>query len=176
MREAVLRGTGIPVSIGLGPTKTLAKAAGKLVKKDSSLAGVFLLPETPEAREPFLARLDVDDIWGVGRRHGARLKRQGVCTALDFIRLPREQVHKQMTVAGLHTWLELRGTPCITLEDAPAPNKSIVSSRSFGRPVTTREELEEALALYTSRAAARLRAQGGLAANLLVYLPNQHLH
>lgn len=169
VREAVLRATGIPVSLGMGPTKTLAKAANKMAKKDPSLGGVLLLPRG-RAREELLARLDVEDVWGVGPRRGRWLKARGVTTALDFMRLPRERVHKKMTVTGLHTWLELHGTPCIPLELAPRPKQSIVSSRSFGRPVTSMEHLREAVFAYASRAAEKLRAQGGVASGVLVWV------
>ncbi|GAB6036282.1 Y-family DNA polymerase [Fundidesulfovibrio butyratiphilus] len=168
--RTVARDTGIPVSIGVGPTKTLAKVANRLAKNNPQPDGVLVLPDSPQAREPYLAALDVEDVWGVGRRHGARLKRQGVATALDFMRLPRDQVRKRMTVVGLHTWLELHGTPCLGMERGPVPKKSIVSSRSFGRPVTRLDELEEAVAYHASRAGARLRAQNGVAGSLLVYL------
>jgi DNA polymerase V len=166
---AVKRATGIPVSIGVGPTKTLAKAANRLAKKDPSLGGVLNLPEG-NAREDFLARVDIGDVWGVGPRYAARLKGRGVLTALDFIRLPREYVRKTMTVGGLHTWLELQGMPCIPLESAPRPKKTIVSSRSFGRPVASLVELREAVSQYASRAAAKLRAQRGLASAVSVWV------
>jgi len=185
--EAVKRATGIPVSIGVGPTKTLAKAANRLAKKDPSLGGVLVLPEGPEepgragrlegpggpegqAREAFLTRVEIGDVWGVGPRYASRLRDLGVLTALDFIRLPRDWVRKKMTVGGLHTWLELQGTPCIPMEAAPKPKKSIVSSRSFGRPVTRLEDMREAVSQYASRAAGKLRAQGGLASAVLVWV------
>ncbi|MFZ5425967.1 MAG: Y-family DNA polymerase [Thermodesulfobacteriota bacterium] len=170
IRRAVLRATGIPVSIGAGPTKTLAKAANKLAKKDASLGGVLVLPDGETGREEFLARVEVGDVWGIGPRHARRLRERGVLTALDFTRLPRDLVRKKMTVGGLHTWLELRGTPCIPLEMAPRPKKAIVSSRSFGRPVTALEEMREAVSQYAARAAEKLRAQKGLAASILVWV------
>jgi len=169
IRERVRRDTGIPVSIGAGPTKTLAKAANRLAKKDPSMGGVLLMPGGAADRE-LLARLDVEDIWGVGPRHGRRLRERGVRTALDFMGLPREFVRKTMTVGGLHTWLELHGTPCLPLELAPKPKQSIVSSRSFGRPVISLEHLREALSQYVSRAAEKLRAQKSRAASILVFV------
>ncbi|WP_341482496.1 Y-family DNA polymerase [Fundidesulfovibrio agrisoli] len=169
IRERVRRDTGIPVSIGVAPTKTLAKAANRLAKKDPSMRGVLVLPEG-EARRELLARLDVEDVWGIGPRHGRRLRERGVRTALDFMALPREFVRKAMTVGGLHTWLELHGTPCLPLELAPKPKQSIISSRSFGRPVTSLEHLREALGQYISRAAEKLRAQKSRAASILVFV------
>ena len=169
IRDTVLRWTGIPVSIGIGPTKTLAKAANRLAKKRPEFDGVLDLPEG-DGREVLLAGLDVEDVWGIGRKHGARLRARGVRSALEFMRLPREFVRKTMTVGGLHTWLELHGVSCIGLEQAPPPKKAIVSSRSFGRPVERLEELEEALAHYVSRAAEKLRAQNSVAGTILAYV------
>jgi DNA polymerase V len=167
LREKVIRDTGIMVSIGIGPTKTLAKAANKLAKNDPTFNGVFELPACAQ-REEYLGRLDVADIWGIGPRHAKRLKAAGVRTALDFTRLPRDYVKKKMTITGLHTWLELRGVPCIPLGSAPKSKKAIVTSRSFGRPVTQLDDLREALSHYASRAAEKLRAQIGQAAAIVV--------
>lgn len=169
IRDTVHHWTGIPVSIGIGPTKTLAKAANRLAKKRPEFNGVLDLPEG-QALEALLGSLDVEDVWGIGRKYGARLKARGVRSALDFMRLPRGFVLKSMTVGGLHTWLELHGTPCISLEQAPPDKKAIVSSRSFGRPVELLAELEEALAHYVSRAAEKLRAQKSVAQTILVFV------
>lgn len=169
VRETVKRCTGIPVSIGIGPTKTLAKLANRLAKKDAALEGVLDLPEGP-GREELLARMEIRDVWGIGPRHGKRLIERGVRTALDFCRLPRESVLKSMTVTGLHTWLELRGVPCISLDGVAKSKKAIVSSRSFGRPVESIEDLREALSHYAALAAGKLRAQKGQAASLQVWL------
>jgi len=169
IRETVLRWTGIPVSVGIGPTKTLAKVANKLAKQDPAFAGVLDLTGRLD-REALLAKIGVEDVWGIGRQYAAMLERHGVRTALDFARLPRDFVKKRMTVGGLHTLLELNGVSCLPLEQAPAPKKSIVSSRSFGVPVTTLEDMREALAWHVSRAAEKLRAQHGLTSGLLVYV------
>jgi len=169
IRSAVRQRTGIPVSIGIGPTKTLAKAANKLAKKRPEFEGVLDLTDH-SGKERLLAGLDVEDVWGIGHRHAKRLKAKGVCTALAFMGLPREWVLKKMTVVGLHTWLELNGVSCIPMEMAPKPKQTIVSSRSFGRPVTTYEEMEQAMTRHASRAAERLRGEKGLASALLVFI------
>ncbi len=169
IRSEVRRRTGIPVSIGVGPTKTLAKAANKLAKKRPELEGVLVLPEGDE-RAGLLAGLDVEDVWGIGHRHARRLKARGVATARDFSRLSRDWVLKKMTVAGLHTWLELNCVSCIPMELAPRPKQTIVSSRSFGRPVTGREEMVEAMSRHAARAAERLRGEKGVASSLLVFI------
>jgi DNA polymerase V len=167
IRETVRKRVGIPVSIGIGPTKTLAKAANKLAKKRPD--GVMDLTRAGE-REKILAGLDVEGVWGIGHGHAKRLKARGVMTALDFMGLPREWVLKRMTVVGLHTWLELHGVPCVAMDTAPASKKTIVSSRSFGRPITTYEEMEQAMTRHASRAAEKLRGQGGQAACVLVFI------
>lgn len=170
LRETVARWTGIPVSVGLGPTKTLAKLANRLAKGDPSLDGVLDLTTARPDREAILARVAAGDVWGIGRRQAAKLAGFGVRTALEFSKLSRDFVRQHLTVTGLHTLLELQGISCIDLETAPPAKKSIVSSRSFGEPVMRREHLAEAVCWHVTRAAEKLRAQGGLAANLLVFV------
>jgi len=169
IRKTVHQWTGIPVSIGIGPTKTLAKAANRLAKQLPGYDGVLDLTAQPN-RDRVLGALDVEDVWGIGRRHAKRLKDRGVTTALDFLNLSREWVLKNMTVVGLHTWLELKGVPCIVMDDVAANRKSIVCSRSFGHAVTTLEDLGEAMARHASRAGEKLREQGGQANTLQVFV------
>jgi len=157
VRQAVKRATGISVSVGIGPTKTLAKAANRLAKKDPARDDVLRLSVGPEL-EACLARLPVAGVWGIGRRHAERLMARGVLTALDFTRMGRDSVRSMMTVTGLQTWLELRGTPCITLHSGARPRQSVIYSRSFGVPVTRSEDMREAVCHYAARAAAKLRA------------------
>jgi DNA polymerase V len=167
-KEEVGRWTGIPISIGLGTTKTLAKVANRRAKKDPASGGVFDLTR-PESVEAVLSATATGDIWGVGPRYAKILAGLGVFTALDFIRLPRELVQKRMTVVGLHTWLELRGISCLGLEETP-PKKTIINSRSFGRRVTELADLKEALAYHVVRAAEKLRAQGSVCSRLMVFI------
>jgi len=169
MRDTVRRFTGIPVSVGLGPTKTLAKLANRLAKKDPALGGVLDLCGHGDL-EGVLEGVDVEDVWGVGRRHAAWLRGLGVRSALDFSRLPRELVRRRMTVTGLHTLLELQGVSCLELEELPAPPRSVVASRSFGRPVTQAGEMREAVAFHAARAAERLRGKGVVAGHILVFV------
>jgi len=159
IRDTVRQWTGIPVSIGLGPTKTLAKVANKLAKMDPAHGGVldFAASSAPDA---LLESVGVADVWGIGRRYAAMLARHGVVNARQFRDLPRAFVQKRMTVGGLHTLLELRGVPCLDLETAAPVKKSVAASRSFGQPVRTIEAMREALAVYVTRAAERLRRAG----------------
>lgn len=172
IRSQVLRWTGIPVSIGIARTKTLAKAANRRAKKDASLGGVF--DHTAEADpDALLANMEVGDIWGIGPRYQKRLWARGVRTALDFARLPRDWVQKEMSVVGLSTLLELRGLSCMSFESAPAARKSILCSRSFGQLVEDKEHLREAVCAYAARAAEKLRhgSQEAQAVHMFVHTP-----
>lgn len=169
IRETVARWIGIPVSIGIGPTKTLAKVANRAAKKDPALDGVLDFSACPDP-DAVLERFPVEDVWGIGRRYAAMLARHGVVNARQFRDLPRDWVRKKMTVGGLHTLLELRGTPCLSLEEIAPVRKSVVASRSFGQAVTTIEDMREALASHASRAAQRLRAERLVAGGVTVWL------
>ncbi len=173
IRHKVFKWTGIPVSVGFGPTKTLAKAANRFAKKEAWTKGVFNLCNTNLDEQ--LEKIPVTDVWGIGYRHGKRLISRGVTTARIFKDLPDLWIKKNMAVTGLHTALELRGTPCFSLESLPSPKKTISTSRSFGRPVSSLQELEESVSAYVSRAGEKLREQKSLTAGVMVYLEtNRH--
>lgn len=169
IRETVRRWTGIPVSIGIAPTKTLAKLANRLAKRDPSQRGVLTL-ELGGELDAILGGVAVEDVWGVGPRHTAMLARHGIRTARALRDADDAFVRKRMTVTGLRTVHELRGRSCIPLDEAAPPKKGIVSSRSFGRPVVELAEISEALSSYTARAAEKLRRQRSAAALLCVFL------
>ena len=164
-RETVKR-TGIPVSIGIGATKTLAKAANHFAKRDGGCRGSLII-DTPEKMDFYLKKLPVAKIWGIGRQYSRKLRRQNVKTAWDFVRLPDRWVKQEMTVAGLRVKKELQGEPCIQLEEIAAAKKAICTSRSFGTMQTRLENLEEAVATFAHRCATKLRSQK-LRANLLM--------
>lgn len=175
IRDTVHRWTGIPVSVGVAPTKTLAKIANRVAKGRVDLPGldgaegVYSLVDSPRTAE-VLAAVDVEDVWGVGGRHGRRLRAMGVDTAAKLRELPDSWVRARMSVVGLRTVHELRGRSCLPLEMAPPPKKGIASSRSFGHPVTDLAELKEATAFYVARAAEKLRRQKSTAGVLSVYI------
>ncbi len=169
LKATVETWTTIPVSIGIGPTKTLAKLANRFAKKHPRCRGVFDLTASP-APDLILKWTEIGDVWGIGPRHAKRLRKLGVNNALDFRDLRRDWVQKKMTVTGLHTLLELRGMPCLGFASGPVSKKTIVSSRSFGRPVTRLEDLLEATAQYMTRAAEKLRRQESVASHVLVFL------
>ena len=217
IRRTVLRWTGIPVSIGIGPTKTLAKVANHLAKHAPATSGQS--PATPGRRPAApgyvfsvapingvsvprpvlsgrvddakalhtagegvwsladprdqtsaLARLDVQDIWGIGSRLAARLKRAGIATALQLRDANSNHVRRLLGVVGERTALELRGLPCLSLEEIVPPAKSIIRSRSFGRPVLRLEELEEAVATHATRAGEKLRQHRRVAGAMSVFV------
>ena len=167
LHRRVLRWTGIPVRVGVAPTKTLCKVAGRLSKQDGAPA--FSLVGRDDL-DVLLARVPVRDVWGVGKRTGPVLERHGVRTARHLRDMPDERARRMLRVVGLRTVWELRGIPCLPLDDAPPARKSITRSRSFGRTVTERRELEEAVATHTARAAEKLRAAGLAAGALQVFL------
>jgi len=169
IRRRVLQWTGIPVSLGVGPTKTLAKAANRIAKKDLSRGGVFEMPEG-DGTDPFLAGIEVGDVWGVGFRYASMLKRSGIRTALDLKGADDEWIRRRMTLCGLRTVWELRGTVCHPFKACPDPAKSIRSSRSFGEPVVSLHHLRESVASFVERACETLRSQRSTAGCISVFI------
>ncbi|MEL5896292.1 Y-family DNA polymerase [Bacteroides sp. GD17] len=165
----VYKGTGIPVSLGIAPTKTLAKMANKFAKKYPAYNRVCII-DTDEKREKALRLFDIGDVWGIGRRQAVKLEKQGIKTAFDFTELPGSWVRKNLTVVGERTWKELRGISCIDMETAPPAKKQICTSRSFGRMVEDMETMSEAIATYASTCARKLRQQKSYALSLMVFI------
>lgn len=157
LRAKVKQWTGIPVSIGIGNTKTLAKLANRIAKK--SRAGVFRLDSSsdPHQHNLLLGQIDVGDVWGVGRAHSKSLPKIGINTALDLKNSNAEAMRQRYSVVMMRTVKELQGYSCIPLEDAPAPKKATAVTRSFGKAVTTKKELIEAVSTYASRGGEKLR-------------------
>ena len=169
IRETIKRRTGIPVSIGIGSTKTLAKVANKTAKKNPVLKNVFDLVHYPSVDE-ILEKMPVENVWGIGRSLSKMLNKNGVMNALQLKNLPDTWIKKNMTVVGHRLVWELRGISCLPLDMVVPPKKGIMCSRSFGKPVTKLEGLKEALSTYTTRAAEKLRAQNSLAGLIMVYV------
>lgn len=165
----VSRGTGIPVSLGIAPTKTLAKMANKFAKKYPAYNRLCII-DTEEKREKALKLFEIGDVWGIGRRQAAKLEKQGVKTAFDFTQLPGSWVRKNMTVVGERTWKELRGISCIDMESAPPVKKQICTSRSFGKMVEDIDTMSEAIATHASACAKKLRQQKSYAMSLMVFI------
>lgn len=165
----VIRGTGIPVSLGIAPTKTLAKLANKFAKKYPAYERVCII-DTEEKRIRALKLTEIGDVWGIGRRQATKLEKQGVKTAFDFTQLPSSWVRKNMTVVGERTWKELHGISCIDMETAPPTKKQICTSRSFGKMVEDFETMAEAVVTYASTCAKKLRKQHSYAMSLMVFI------
>ncbi|HOF84563.1 MAG TPA: Y-family DNA polymerase [Treponemataceae bacterium] len=164
LRNTVLREIGIPVSVGIAPTRTLAKVCNKLAK---STGGVFSAEQVDMDRE--LARIPVGDVWGIGWSKKKTLERLGIRTALDLKRCPLHIAKKHLTITGLRTVQELGGVPANERIE-PEKNRNICASKSFAEPVCTLAELEEAAAAYTHEAVRRLRAQNSRARFVSVFL------
>ena len=171
LRRTVGRWTGIPVSVGIATTKTLAKVANHIAKKREGTGGVFTLASEAE-RIAAVEAFPIGEVWGIGRRWAASLARYGIDTAGQFAARPDHWIRGKMNVVGLRTAWELRGEPCIPLELAPPPKQSITVSRSFGHRLATNEELQEPLIAYVSRAGEKLRQAKMVAGHLLVFLQN----
>ena len=170
LQVRVKRCTGIPVGVGVGTTKTLAKVANHYAKKHRcQTAGVKILGGAEDI-EAVLSWCKVADVWGVGRAHGPRLMEQGIQTAKDLRDADAGAIRRQMTVVGHRTVMELRGMPCIELETMPVDRKGVASTRSFGQVVTRQEHLMQAIATFVSRATFKLRRDKMMAGHLQVFV------
>lgn len=164
IRSKVFQWTGIPVSIGVGATKTLAKVGSDLAKKkDDGLA--FL--DNPQ---PVLDRLPVQEVWGIGAQTTLALHRCGIRTAGELMQRDDHWLQQNFSVMLLRTVMELRGISCLELDEAPAPRKGIVVSRSFGTLIDSLEGVKEAVASFTARAAEKLREDRSVTTFLSVFL------
>lgn len=172
--RTVRRATGIPVSIGMAPTKTLAKIASKLCKRYPRLQGACLMYR-PEDVAKVLRNFPIEEVWGVGRQHRRMLQTAGIRTAWDFTQRDASWVRARMHLPGLRTWRELRGEACIDFESAPQARQQISVSRSFAHELTTLDELHTSVATYASMCAEKLRREGSLCGELTVYIyTNRH--
>ncbi len=172
--RVVRRNTGIPISIGIAPTKTLAKVASKLCKQYPKLEGCCVMYR-PEDILKVLTKFPIGDIWGVGRQYTKMLKTFGVESAEQFRQLSPEWVKSNMSVVGLRIWRELHGEACVSFEQEMADKKSIMVSRSFAKELIDISDLEESLTTFISIAARKLRSQGSVAGQMQVFIyTNRH--
>lgn len=165
----VRRDVGIPTSLGIAPTKTLAKIAARFAKKYPGYRGVCII-DNDDKRRKALALTEIDEVWGIARRLGKRLRQYNINTALDFAELPLPEVRKIINVMGERSWRELNGEPCIDHETAEPLNKQICTSRSYKKSIDDPELLKEAVADYSAKVARRLREQGGCAKSVTVFI------
>jgi DNA polymerase V len=169
IKQAVEDHVGIPVGVGVGPTKTLAKIANHLAKKKKETGGVVVLLD-PEEQTRALRQVAVDDIWGVGRQYAIKLKNMGLNNALQFRDYPHDKhIKKLFTKVGLQMQEELKGYPRFELELATKKKKNILCSRSFSEEVKSIEALREAVAHYASQAAEKIRKQESVCTRVGVF-------
>lgn len=163
--------TGIPVSIGVAPTKVLSKVANRLAKKDKvGTRGVMVL-QTPEQQREALLKTEVEDLWGVGGAYARKLRLYNINNGWDLRNMNEEWARRNLGgVVGVRLIKELRGFPCIDMKDPLETKKMIATTRMFGKPVFELHELKEAVATYITRAAEKLRRQHGAARIMSVFL------
>lgn len=169
LRSRILQWVGIPVSIGIGTTKTLAKLANEIAKHDEEFCGVLDISSKPFL-DSFLRRVSIGDVWGVGRRLAPVLRTYNIYTALDLKNASAEWIHKRFSIMLKRTVLELRGISCIPFGEESAFQDTIMSSRSFGKAVLSFHDLFEALSQYISIATEKLRRQRAAASYLYVFI------
>ena len=161
MKEAVRRHVGVPVCVGIAPTKTLAKLCNKWAKNNSAFGGVCLWESVPaDTRQAMMGRLPVDEVWGIAGRLSKRLNVLGIFTVMDLVRADPVMIRDKFSVVLMRTVLELRGTPCIPMEEERIGRDQLIFSRSFATPVTTAAGLREVLSIYGQQASARLSKHG----------------
>jgi len=169
MRKKVLRGTGIPVSVGIAPTKALAKAANRIAKKFTARTGGSYVIDTEDKRIKALKWLPVDDVWGIGRRNAKKLNAIGVKTAYDFCLMDRTWVLNHMTIVGVRLQDDLNGIPTLGMEPVEI-KKSIATTRTFERDYSTYEEVKERVSTFAVSCAEKLRQQHSLCTKIEVFI------
>ncbi|MEI6030386.1 MAG: Y-family DNA polymerase [Synechococcaceae cyanobacterium ELA739] len=169
LRQQVRRDLGLPVAVGIAPTKVLAKLANRVAKRDPLQDGVFDLGAVDDP-DPWLESVAVEDIWGIGRQLSRWCRLRGIADARALRDMPAGELRRRCGVVGLRLQQELQGQACLPLQSLPPAKQETCVSRSFSRPVSSREELRQAIATYLSRAAEKLRRQGQRAGAITVFV------
>ena len=175
MREKIKKWVGIPVSIGLSGTKTLAKMANHLAKKNPNYQGVCIL-KNKISIEKALREMEINDVWGIGNRTSTFLKRYNVKTAKDFTLLDRQWIRKNMGIVGEKIYFELQGISCLDLELLPSNKKSCCVSRSFNTPVEKLNDLEESISNYGARASKKIREEKLVTQSMSIFILTNHFN
>ncbi|NUF50097.1 Y-family DNA polymerase [Gilliamella sp. ESL0250] len=170
LKGIIKRDTGIPVSISIAPTRTLAKLANHIAKKQAIYQNVYCLPTEQKSLTKILKTFAIHDIWGIGRHTAKKLQNLGIYTAWDLKQANLTQIKQKFSVVLERTVLELQGTSCIELDDLSFPKKNIMISRSFGKLTSELFDLQEAIRINASRAAEKLRQQQSVTNAVLVFL------
>ncbi|MDP2153886.1 MAG: Y-family DNA polymerase [Methylotenera sp.] len=169
--RTVLKGLGLPVRVGIGSTKTLAKLANHCAKKRPEFNGVCNFNAmSPEEVNRVMSETEIGDLWGVGRRLAPQLIELGICNVLDLKNADSNRLREQFSVVMEKAIRELNGVMCIEIEEVPPPKQQIMSSKSFGQPITELAEISEAVTAYMCRAAEKLRGQKSAAGSVHVFL------
>ncbi|MEO5563733.1 MAG: Y-family DNA polymerase [Chitinophagaceae bacterium] len=169
IRKKVAKDTGLPVTVGIAPTKTLAKLANGFAKRKRRDLGVHWIAND-HLLEEALHATEIGDVWGIGHQHGNFLRRQGFKTAADFIKAPEEWILKNMAVVGHRLVKELKGTSALECEFEPKKKKNICTSRSFGTLTQSKDLLAEALSNYTALCAEKLRKEKSCARKINIFV------
>ena len=167
IRAEILRGIGVPVSIGIAPTKTLCKVASHFAKKYAGYHGVCVI-DSEEKRRKALSQYAIDEVWGIGRKSVAKLRSAGIETALDFANKSGIFAKNMLRQPGLNTWRELNGEDCISVRELPE-KQSITCSRTFAHGVTDRDLLEQAMCQFCATVAEKLRRQHSVCRQMTVF-------
>ncbi len=169
IKETIYRNLGLPVGVGIAPTKVLAKLANRMAKKIATHDHVFVM-DTEAKRREALEWAKVGDIWGIGRKHAKRIGLQGALSAYEFTKLPKAWVRNEMTVVGERIWRELQGDACLDMTTIPKAKKAIGTAKSFGKRLENLELIEEACAYYITEVSEVLRAQKSCATYVQVFV------
>nr|WP_237686253.1 Y-family DNA polymerase [Arthrobacter jiangjiafuii] len=170
IRAAVARNIGLPVCVGIGATKTLAKFANRIAKQNPHMGGVCNLDALdPAVVDRIMSRVPVTGLWGVGSRNGVRLNALGIESVADLRDADPAMIRSKFSVVLQRTVLELNGTACIPMETESADKQQVLFSRSFATPVVTRESMRQVMSLYAQQAATRLAKEGLLATVMTVF-------
>ena len=165
---------GIPVSVGFAPSRTLAKIANHIAKKDPRITdGVYWLVR-PEAIEIILKRTPIEEVWGIGRRLSASLKSKGIRRAADFVKMPPSLLRSQYSVTLERTQRELMGHDCQIANPVDIAHKSIMTSRTFGKVLSDRDEIADAIVSFAERTARQLRDEDSVAGSIMTYVRGDH--
>lgn len=175
IKAKVKKWTKIPISIGIAPTKTLAKIANKYAKKVKGGNGVFVI-DSEETRIKILSNFEIEDVWGVGRQHAKALHKLGVKNALELSRLDDDLVKRMFSIVGLRLVRELRGEACLPMMQARVSNKGICNSRSFGKPLISYDSISEAVATFASKCGEKLRKQRSCTNVITVFIHTNYFN
>ncbi|MDE7396172.1 MAG: Y-family DNA polymerase, partial [Muribaculum sp.] len=171
----IIKDTGIPVSLGIAPTKTLAKIGSHFAKKYPGYHGACLI-DSPQKIRKALEMTSIRDVWGIGRRLSVKLQRYGIQTALDFASMQKSSVAQILNISGQRTWQELNAIASIPLEDTREEHQTITCSRSFASDIYDIEQLIEAVTTFTASVGMRLRRQHGCATTVSVFVATNRFH